>query len=144
MSDLESKLESESESESEPESKNINVSMFICNIILGIIYLGIAVIFIIIVYLEPLASEDLFSYLFNVVQFIIRQYFYKLIVGKSFSIKKILKTVHEIISNPKEYNEYKPHEKENLDRKTGRLVAALIGPQLPPQEQATDTTIQES
>ena len=139
---------SKSESESEPESKNINVSMFICNIILGIVYLGIAVIFIVIVYLKPLASEDLFSYIFNVVQFIIvvvsTQYFYKLIVGKSFSIKKILKTVHEIISNTKEYKEYKPHEKENLDRKTGRLVAALIGPQLPPQEQATDTTIQES
>ena len=115
---------------SKTDSKTINVKIFTINLFLGMFYLGIAVVFIVIVYIEPLASEDLFSYLFNVVQFMIvvisTQYFYKLIAGKSFSIKKTIKTVHKIISDKKNYKLYKPLEEENLDKKTGGLFAALI------------------
>ena len=121
------------------ESKNINMPMFFLNLFLGLLYLGIAVIFIAIVYVKPLASEDLFSYLFNVVQFVIvvvsTQFFYKLIVGKSFSIKKTIKTVHEILMD-KNYD-YNSLAKENLDKKTGNLVVALISQLLPSKEAST-------
>ena len=47
------------------------------------------------VYLVPLASEDLFSYLFNVIQFIIvmisTQFAYKFLAPKKFSWKKIIR-----------------------------------------------------
>ena len=122
---------------SKSDSKTINVLIFTINLLLGMFYLGIAVVFIVIVYIEPLASEDLFSYLFNVVQFMIvvvsTQYFYKLIAGKSFSIKKTIKTVHKIISG-KNYKLYKPLEEENLDKKTGGLFAALIDQHLATEE----------
>ena len=118
------------------DSKTINVKIFTINLFLGMFYLGIAVVFIVIVYIEPLASEDLFSYLFNVVQFMIvvisTQYFYKLIAGKSFSIKK---TIHKIISDKKNY---KPLEEENLDKKTGGLFAALIDQHLLKEDVATE------
>ena len=125
------------------DSKTINVEIFTINIFLGMFYLGIAVVFILIVYLEPLTSDqDLFSYLFNVVQFMIvvvsTQYFYKLIAGKSFSIKKTIKTVHKIISDKKNYKLYKPLEEENLDKKTGGLFAALIDQHLLKEDVATE------
>ena len=70
----------------------IDVCVFFVCLLLGIPYLGIAVVFIMILYIMPLASEDLFSYLFNVIQFMIvvvsTQFAYKLLVGKKFSIKK--------------------------------------------------------
>ena len=122
----------------ESTEENISVKIFTINLFLGMpLYLIIAVVFIIIVYLKPLASEDLFSYLFNVVQFMIvvvsTQYFYKLFAGKSFSIKKTIKTVLNIIEKEKEDNniDLLSHAKENLDKQTGYLVVELIRPQLP-------------
>ena len=66
------------------------------------------------------------------------QYFYKLIAGKSFSIKKTIKTVHKIISDKKNYKLYKPLEEENLDKKTGGLFAALIDQHLLKEDVATE------
>ena len=87
--------------------KSINVPVFFATLLLGIVYLGLAVIFTMVVYLIPLASEDLFSYLFNVIQFMIvvvsTQYAYKLIAGKKFSIKKVLKHAKSIFKE--QYNE---------------------------------------
>ena len=87
--------------------KGINVPVFFATLLLGIVYLGLAVIFTMVVYLMPLASEDLFGYLFNVIQFMIvvvsTQYAYKLIAGKKFSIKKVLEHAKSIFEE--QFNE---------------------------------------
>ena len=94
--------------------KSINVPVFFATLLLGIVYLGLAVIFTMVVYLMPLASEDLFSYLFNVIQFmIVAQYAYKLIAGKKFSIKKVLKHAKSIFKE--QYNE-PPQPKPNSQK----------------------------
>ena len=97
--------------------KSINVPVFFATLLLGIVYLGLAVIFTMVVYLMPLASEDLFSYLFNVIQFMIvvvsTQYAYKLIAGKKFSIKKVLKHAKSIFKE--QYNE-PPQPKPNSQK----------------------------
>ena len=119
--------------EAKSEKVYLSVVIFFWSLGLGIIYLSLAVLFIVIVYLKPLASEDLFNYLFNVIQFMIvvvsTQYFYKLFTEKSFSIKRVIKYVHEKISvkYPKMYESMEDH---HLDNKTGRLVTDLIATKL--------------
>ena len=80
--------------------KYIKVWVFFMNLLLGMVFLGLAVIFTLVVYLMPLASEDLFSHLFNVIQFMIvvvsTQYAYKLFAGKQFSFKQVLKHAKKI------------------------------------------------
>ena len=82
-------------------NKPIRVCIFLLTLLLGIAYLGLAVIFTLVVYLMPLASEDLYSYLFSGIQFMIvvvsTQYAYNLFAGKTFSCKKVLKHAKEII-----------------------------------------------
>lgn len=81
--------------------KGINVFVSLVTFLLGMIYLGVAVIFIMMVYLTPLASEDLFNYILNVIEFIIvvvsTQYAYKVFVAKRFSFKQGLKYIREIL-----------------------------------------------
>ena len=81
-------------------NKPIRVRIFLLTLLLGIVYLGLAVIFILVVYLMPLASEDLYSYLFSGIQFMIvvvsTQYAYNLFAGKTFSFKKVLKHAKDI------------------------------------------------
>ena len=62
----------------------------------------------------PLASEDLYSYLFSGIQFMIvvvsTQYAYNLFAGKTFSFKKVLKHAKDIF--------YKNYDKtQNRDQK---------------------------
>ena len=82
--------------------KAINLLVFFATLLLGIIYLGVAVIFTMVVYLVPLASEDLFNYLLNVTEFIIivvsTQYAYKLFAGKKFSLKRSLKYIKNVVN----------------------------------------------
>ena len=116
--------------EAKSEKVYLSVGIFFLNLGLGIIYLSLAVLFIVFVYVQPLASEDLFNYLFNVIQFMIvvvsTQYFYKLFTGNSFSIKGVIKNVHKIISD--KYPEMM--DDHHLDNKTGRLVTDLIATKL--------------
>ena len=119
--------------EAKGEKVYLSVGIFFLNLGLGIIYLSLAVLFIVFVYLKPLASEDLFNYLFNVIQFMIvvvsTQYFYKLFTGNSFSIKGVIKNVHKKISD--KYPEmYESMDDHHLDNKTGRLVTDLIATKL--------------
>ena len=85
-------------------SKGIDMCAFLVTFfLLGPFYLGVAVIFIMMVYLTPLASEDLFNYILNVIEFIIvvvsTQYAYKLFVAKRFSFKKGLKYINQKITD---------------------------------------------
>ena len=119
--------------EAKDEKVYLSVGIFFLNLGLGIIYLSLAVLFIVFVYVQPLASEDLFNYLFNVIQFMIvvvsTQYFYKLFTGNSFSIKGVIKNVHKKISD--KYPEmYESMDDHHLDNKTGRLVTDLIATKL--------------
>ena len=119
--------------EAKSEKVYLSVAIFFLNLCLGIIYLSLAVLFIVFVYVQPLASEDLFNYLFNVIQFMIvvvsTQYFYKLFTGNSFSIKGVIKNVHKKIYD--KYPEiYESMEDHHLDNKTGRLVTDLIATKL--------------
>ncbi len=108
---------------------SINLLVFFVNLILGAVYLGIAVIFIMIVYLMPLASEELFNYLFNVIQFMIvvvsTQFAYKLLAGKKFSIKRIIKNIRKIISKDKEIKYDFSHDM-NIVEETSDFVASKI------------------
>ena len=129
------KLLAKSMPKEEAKSEKVyhSVVIFFWSLGLGIIYLSLAVLFIVFVYLKPLASEDLFNYLFNVIQFMIvvvsTQYFYKLFTGNSFSIKGVIKNVHKKISD--KYPEmYESMEDHHLDNKTGRLVTDLIATKL--------------
>ena len=117
--------------EAKSEKVYHSVVIFFLNLGLGIIYLSLAVPFIVFVYLKPLASEDLFNYL--VIQFMIvvvsTQYFYKLFTGNNFSIKGVIKNVHKKISD--KYPEmYESMEDHHLDNKKGRLVTDLIATKL--------------
>ena len=89
---------------SDENSKGIDMCVFLVTFfLLGPFYLGVAVIFIMMVYRTPLASEDLFNYILNVIEFIIvvvsTQYAYKLFVAKRFSFKKGLQSINEKITD---------------------------------------------
>jgi hypothetical protein len=81
------------------------------------------------IYLIPLASEDLFDYLFNVIQFMIvvvsTQLAYKLLAGKSFSFQRVIKHVMKGID--KYIKEYYPNsarkEVKNDAKNTGDFLA---------------------
>ena len=98
----------------------INVCIFFLNLIFGLVYLGLAVIFTMIVYLIPLASEDLFSYLFNVIQFMIvvvsTQFAYKLLAGKKFSFKRVLKQVKSITDDYRK--DFKDPDPKDVNKNT--------------------------
>ncbi len=100
--------------------------VFCLNIFLGVVYLGVAVIFVMVVYLKPLASEDLFNYLFNVIQFMIvvvsTQFAYKLLVGKKFSIEKVIKRVKKLVTDAG----YESPEDYNMAEETGHFIASEI------------------
>ena len=91
-------------SRSDENSKGIDMCAFLVTFfLLGPFYLGAAVIFVMMVYLTPLASEDLFNYILNVIEFIIvvvsTQYAYKLFVAKRFSFKQGLKYINRKITD---------------------------------------------
>ena len=110
-------------------SSGIDLCLFFFIGVLGIYFLGLAVVFVMMIYLIPLASEDLFSYVFNVIQFMIvvvsTQYAYKLIVGKELCFKKIIKHIingikHKVVPSD-----------ESISKGVGKLVAEkLLIPQL--------------
>ena len=122
----------DAESSSE-ESKHchppIDVCSFFINLLLGFFYLGIAVIFILVVYLNPLASEDLFNYLFNVIQFMIvvvsTQFVYKFLAGNKFTMKRVIKTIFDDKNIKEVIDKYKIKEK-CLAEKTGKFIAKGI------------------
>ena len=94
-------------------------------------YLAIAVVFILIVYLVPLASVELFDYLFNVIQFMIivisTQFAYKLLAGRKFSIKRIVMTAFKEMVKEEDFKNYK---EESMDKAAGKLLAKeILGPQ---------------
>ena len=109
------------------EQKDIDVIIFFVNLLLGIIYLGLAVIFIMVAYLVLLASDDLFSYLFNVIQFMIvvvsTQYAYTFFVGDQFNFKQVVKYVKNVTKNYKKEYEYEGKSWDSLnDRKDVSIV----------------------
>ena len=112
----------------------INVCIFFLNIILGLVYLGLAVIFAMIVYVMPLASEDVFSYLFNVIQFMIvvvsTQFVYKLLAGKKFSFKRVLKQVKLIADDyRKDFEDPDPkdlNKNTNIVEETSDFIARKL------------------
>ncbi len=110
-------------------SEAIDVLAFCVNIFLGLGYLGVAVIFIMVVYLMPLASEDLFDYLFNVIQFMIvvvsTQFAYNLLVGTEFSIKKVIESMKNTINSDKEVG-YKSPERVSMAEEAGNFIASKI------------------
>ena len=114
------------------KQKGIDVCLFFLIGVLGIFFLGLAVVFVMMIYLMPLASEDLFSYLFNVIQFIIvvvsTQYAYKLVVGKKFCFKKIIKHIKDIAIKEKVHE---VPSTEGISKEVGKFVAEkLLIPQI--------------
>ena len=126
----ESSSSSPAENASTPsgKQKGIDVCLFFLGLLLGVFYLGVAVVFIMMIYLMPLASEDLFSYLFNVIQFMIvvvsTQFAYKLIVGKEFCIKKIIKHIKEIAIQAKVHEP--PSNDEGIAKEIGKFLAEKL------------------
>ena len=110
------------------KQKAINVCLFFLGLVLGVFYLGVAVVFVMMIYLMPLASEDLFSYLFNVIQFMIvvvsTQFVYKLIVGEKFCIKKIIKHIKEIAIQAEVHEP--PSNDEGIAKETGKFLAEKL------------------
>ena len=114
------------------KQKGIDVCLFFLIGVLGVFYLGVAVVFVMMIYLMPLASEDLFSYLFNVIQFMIvvvsTQYAYKLVVGKEFCFKKIVKHIKDIAIKEKVHE---VPSNEGISKEIGKFVAEkLLIPQV--------------
>ena len=127
-------IDSRTGSDSTPalKQKGIDVYLFFFIGVLGVFFLGLAVVFVMMIYLMPLASEDLFSYLFNVIQFMIvvvsTQYAYKLIVGKKFCFKKIIKHIKEIAIKKEVHKE---PSNEGISEEIGKFVAEkLLIPQV--------------
>ena len=119
--------------ESSGKQKGIDVCCFFFIGFLGLFFFGLAVVFIMMIYLMPLASEDLFSYLFNVIQFMIvvvsTQFAYKLVVGKEFCIKKIIKQIKDTAIKEKVHKE--PSNDEGISKEIGEFVAEkLLIPQV--------------
>ena len=114
------------------KQKGIDVCLFFFIGVLGVFFLGLAVVFVMMIYLMPLASEDLFSYLFNVIQFMIvvvsTQYAYKLVVGKEFCFKKIVKHIKDIAIKKKVHE---APSNEGISKEIGKFVAEkLLIPQV--------------
>lgn len=118
------RVSSQSGSQGTDDDQDINAHMFLINILLGVIYLELAVIFILAVYLLPLASEDVFSYLFNVLQFMIvvvsTQYVYKYFVEEKFKYKQVI----EYMRKTEEYKEN--YAKKASDKDISHFLAEVL------------------
>jgi hypothetical protein len=122
------------------KNASIKIGIFWVNLGLGFIYLGVALIFTMAIYLIPLASEDLFDYLFNVIQFMIvvvsTQLAYKLLAGKRFSFKRVMRHVMSVADEYKK--KYDPtsgpvHEEESktiVERTGDFLTRKLLVPHM--------------
>jgi hypothetical protein len=120
------------------QNENINVLLFLVNLGLGLFYLCVALTFTMAIYLIPLASEDLFNYLFNVIQFMI------VVVSTQFAYEQLKSSdFRRVINKVMHYNDHDhvPSTKNFAD-KTGHFLAMKLN-ELISQKKEQETRVAE-